>query len=316
MGPVDNVGGLSQPQTILGAMAISSRPVKLQGKIFRGSSVVRRGLLTWGNLRTNDWQQLFRDIYADSTLTITHRLRCVAVSKYMLPDGAVIAGRSAAHILGISPFDLAEPVEVVSPKIFGPVNGVTVHKGTVSPAEVVSVNGLRVTSPMRTCSDLAGWLSEAEAVVFLDMVAAKRLVTAEQLREYAELRFGRRGSDQLRRAAALMDPGSESPQESRLRVGLVRARLPRFIVQHVVRHENKFVARTDLALPELQIAVEYDGNWHATQDQLERDRKRLNSLVGAGWKVIHVTAGRMRDDFAGIVSEVQTAIREQRRRTR
>ena len=74
--------------------------------------------------------------------------------------------------------------------------------------------------------------------------------------------------------------------------------------------EKRFVARVDLAWPELKIAIEYDGVWHAgSQGQIDHDRKRLNRLVLSGWIVIHVTAARLRDDFDGVVAEIRAAIR-------
>ncbi|HEX6681430.1 MAG TPA: hypothetical protein VF062_01450, partial [Candidatus Limnocylindrales bacterium] len=65
----------------------------------------------------------------------------------------------------------------------------------------------------------------------------------------------------------------------------------------------------DLALPELKIAVEYDGRWHASASQLERDRHRLNRLLGAEWVVFHVTADLMRDRFEDLVGDLRTVIK-------
>ena len=46
----------------------------------------------------------------------------------------------------------------------------------------------------------------------------------------------------------------------------------------------------DFAWPELRLAVEYDGAWHAEPGQFARDRRRLNRLQTAGWTVVFVTA--------------------------
>lgn len=281
--------------------------------MFRGTTAIRRGWLTRAGLRTTAWRKIFRDVYADSSLEVTHWLRSKAVSAYLAPRTSLIAGRSAAHLQGISPFDLSAPIEVLAPRPFGPVDGVTVHQGRAEPADMVMAQGIPVTSPLRTCSDLANWLDETEAVIFVEMFLARRLVTVEQLIAYADARAGQRGATRLRRAARLAEPGSESPQETRLRLALGRAGLPRFAVQQVITHNGDFVARADLSLPELKIAVEYDGGWHATRDQLERDRRRLNRLVTAGWQVIHVTSGRFRDDLDGVVAEIRTAIRIRKR---
>ena len=62
------------------------------------------------------------------------------------------------------------------------------------------------------------------------------------------------------------------------------------VPQHVVRVGGRAVARVDLALPELKIAIEYDGRWHRDVMQFEADRRRLNELTAAGWTVVFVTA--------------------------
>lgn len=106
-----------------------------------------------------------------------------------------------------------------------------------------------------------------------------------------------------------MDPGAESPQESRLRVRIVVAGLPPPVTQYVVERDGRFVARVDLAWPEYRVAVEYDGVWHAESDQIHRDRRRLNRLLGSDWIVLHVTARRLRDDLEGFLAELRAALR-------
>jgi very-short-patch-repair endonuclease len=117
-----------------------------------------------------------------------------------------------------------------------------------------------------------------------------------------------RGHRRFQRAVALADPAAESPQESRLRVRLVRAGLPTPVSQHVIEHDGAFVARVDLAWPYARVAVEYDGLWHAAEEQIHADRRRLNRLANAGWTVLHVTSRRLRDDFPGIVAEITAAL--------
>lgn len=88
----------------------------------------------------------------------------------------------------------------------------------------------------------------------------------------------------------LADARDESPQEFRLRVGLIMHGLPAPVPQFVVRHSGHFVARVDPAYPDRRLAIEYDGQWHADLGQLRRDRQRMNRLLTAGWRVVHVTA--------------------------
>jgi very-short-patch-repair endonuclease len=51
----------------------------------------------------------------------------------------------------------------------------------------------------------------------------------------------------------------------------------------------------DFAWPEHRLAVEYEGVWHGERQQVARDRRRLNDVTRAGWRVIFVTAADLHD---------------------
>ncbi|WP_406076486.1 hypothetical protein [Micromonospora sp. NBC_00858] len=291
------------------------RPPQLRGRIFRGSVAVSRGLLTRNDLRSAAWRPLFRDVYADARLRVTHRARCAAVGRWLIPPGAAIAGRAAAALYGCPTPSRAAPVDVLVPKDsrIGPTAGLQVHHGEIDLGDVVERAGVRVTGPARTCWDLARWLDLVEAVVVIDALLARRLTDVSTLREYALARAGQRGWRSLLRAVDLADAGAESPQESRTRVRLVLAGLPRPQTQWVVADQGRFVARLDLAWPVFKVAVEYDGLWHDDPEQFHRDRRRLNRLLGGEWIVLHVTGKRLREDFDGFLAEVRAALRARSR---
>src|SRR5690349_8681140 len=63
-----------------------------------------------------------------------------------------------------------------------------------------------------------------------------------------------RGLPRLRGTLALVDPGAESPQESRLRLLLVRAGLPRTVTQIPVRNDDgRVVRRIDMGWPDARL---------------------------------------------------------------
>jgi very-short-patch-repair endonuclease len=149
------------------------------------------------------------------------------------------------------------------------------------------VDGVRATAPGTTALELAARLPLDDAVVLLDRFVALRLTTLTTLRaEAAEL--GGRGCRSARAACALADGLAASPQETRLRLLLHRSALPRPIAQHVVRHRGRFLARLDFAWPEHRLALEYEGAWHTTR--IAADRRRIEGLQAAGWRVLFVTA--------------------------
>ncbi|NJC63487.1 hypothetical protein HC028_03025 [Planosporangium flavigriseum] len=288
------------------------RPAPLAGTLFLGRDAVASGLLTPADLRSKAWQQVLRGIYADATITPTHGLRCLAVTRFILPPGGAIAGRSAAYLYGVPLVGADEPVDVLVPYgVDVRPAGVRAHHTPVDSSDLRILRDIPVTTPTRTCFDLAQWAAGlVEAVVMIDALASRRVVSVPELETYARERAGQRGWRRLLDAALLADAGAASPPESRLRVRLVRAGLPRPQTQVVITRGGRFVARSDLGWPEYQVAVEYDGVWHAeSSTQIHADRRRLNDIVATGWVVLHVTAKRLRDDFDGFVRELRAVLR-------
>lgn len=167
-------------------------------------------------------------------------------------------------------------------------------------------DGLRCLRPARASADLLRMLPLTEAVVVADAVQHAGLCSAQDLRsELAAHARGLRGVVSARRAVQLSDARAESPPESRLRLALVLAGLQP-VPQHVVLDEHGgFLARVDLALPALRLAVEYDGRAvHEREDVFARDRQRQNALVRAGWTVLRFSAQDLRGGTAGAVAQV------------
>ncbi|QNG37839.1 DUF559 domain-containing protein [Geodermatophilaceae bacterium NBWT11] len=97
-----------------------------------------------------------------------------------------------------------------------------------------------------------------------------------------------RGCRGARAALDLADGLAGSPQETRLRLVIRFSGLPWPVAQHEVRIGGCFVARTDFAWPGRRLALEYEGAWHTRQ--VAADRRRIEALQAAGWRVLFVTA--------------------------
>jgi hypothetical protein len=277
--------------------------------VFRGSDALAAELLTRDALRSSRWRRLFRDVYADADLPDGHRLR-VQGAALLVPADAAFSGRSAAHLLGIgAAADAHTAVEVtVTPASrFGPVAGLRIRRAALGSEDVLTIGRKRCTSELRTALDLARLEPLLDAVPLLDAMLHRAVVAEPALRAAAAGLPSGRGVRQARRAVDLVDERAESPPESRLRVLLTLAGLPPEPQWSVRRPDGVFVARVDLAYPSARVAVEYDGAWHGEAGQLRRDRRRLNALVAAGWRVLHITAADMHAP-AEIIARVRSLI--------
>jgi hypothetical protein len=182
---------------------------------------------------------------------------------------------------------------------------VRAHRGDAGRVSVI--DGVRVTSPVRTFIDLAAELDDTWLVVIADAMTQRGLLTVDHLRAAVAANAERPGIRRARRAVELVRTGSESPMESMLRLVIVAHGLPEPVVNGPAHDRNHgWLARVDLSYPDHRIAVEYQGDHHRSDiGQWRRDISRTRALQAAGWTVIFATA----DDIAA-PARLVGAIRE------
>ena len=168
--------------------------------------------------------------------------------------------------------------------------------------------GLPVTSPLRTVFDLSRRLPLIEAVAAVDMALHRRLVDLVELRAYVGANPRCRGIAQARQATELAQAAAESPMESRLRMLLILAGLPRPEVQVPLHDERgRFIGRPDLYYRAHRIGLEFDGGTH--RDSLVEDNRRQNRLLDAGCRLLRFTAADVYNHPDEIIAQVRAALR-------
>jgi hypothetical protein len=208
---------------------------------------------------------------------------------------------------------------------------VVIHTSPLPVTDVGERAGLPVTTPARTFADAARRLPIGWAVALGDQ-ALRHGTPVDEIEQVLGSMLGWPGIGGARRAAALLDPRSESAGESLSRVLLVQAGLARTELQlPVVGTDGDLVGRVDFAWPEHRTIGEFDGRekyGRGTRDGLaERDQRGWEDVVWAekvredllrdlGWFVVRWTW----DDLwrPGLVAtRVQRAFeRDRRSRTR
>ena len=286
-------------------------PDVLRGRVFRASAVIERGLLTRNQLRGPTWRRVWPDLFVHRDVEVTHPLRARTAATLLVP-GSVVTGCSAGVLWGVDLVDAAADVELTVPPGHHPVRvaGLRVRRSRLPDGWVCRRGGVAVTTPEATAVRIAAALSGDDAVVAVDRLVASGVVDLGPLRDFAATARGP-GSARAREACRLADGLAESPQETRLRLLVMRAGLPAPVAQYVVRDVRGFVARVDFAWPEQCLAVEYDGAWHAEPGQFAKDRQRLNRLQAAGWRVVFVTAADLHrpDDVVARIAAALTPVR-------
>ncbi|WP_427004320.1 endonuclease domain-containing protein [Pseudarthrobacter sp. H2] len=196
------------------------------------------------------------------------------------------------------------------------------HRLTFRPGEVMVVDGLRVTSPARTWLDLAALLTPDELVAAGDSIVVEHgpdfpvprvaLATVADLQRMVAAHPGMRGLRTARVALQDIRVGSDSPQETRMRLVLCRAGLGEPVLNHVIRNGwGQPAVWPDAAYPEHRIALQYDGAHHGDPRQYRVDIRRQAVTESLGWKEIRVSKEDLDGDRPFVVEKVRAALGRQ-----
>jgi hypothetical protein len=171
-----------------------------------------------------------------------------------------------------------------------------VHVARLRDDEVIEVDGVPVTDPIRTALDLARSLPFEAAVVNLDAALHRGLLRADQLRERLLDIAGTPGSRSAARAVAFADGRSESVGESRSRVVLHRLALPAPTLQfEVTSADGTLIGRTDFAWESRRVIGEFDGRVKYGRllrpgqdpgDVVFQEKRREDAIRDEGWSAV------------------------------
>jgi predicted transcriptional regulator of viral defense system len=241
--------------------------------------------------RTGVWRPVLRGVYQVWDFGRTHEIRAALLATG--PE-AVAVSASAAQLLGLpiesKTVHVAVPGTLAVPrKVHG--GAVVVHQREIPSYAITTVDGMRVTDPLWTVTDVLLDHNRYRSVPAVDAALHGGLVCAEDLAAVEALLWRRRGAVHAREALDLVDGRAESPLESRGRLRCVDANLkPDALQAEIHAPDGRFVGRVDLLWSSRRLIAEADGaQFHDQPDALFRDRARQNELIAAGYAVIRFT---------------------------
>lgn len=248
-------------------------------------------------------RRLVRGVYIDAATPDSIQLRAAAL-RLVVRQTQVVVDRTAAWLHGIDAYAAVEleagpPVEACALRgsTRTRLDGVRGRTRDLAPEDVMRLDGLHVTTPLRTALDLGCHLRRREAFAALCGLARKHGMTALDLATAADRFRRRRGVLQLRELIPIVDPRVESPREAWTLLAIHDAGLPLPEPQVWIEVDGVPTYRLDLAYRQRRICVEYDGidAHERTEEQRRYDRERRKWLCDHGWTVIVVRLG----DFTG-----------------
>lgn len=256
----------------------------------------------------------------------------------------VLSGPSAAFLLGLPTERRLKDLFVYTnslngtrriafPRVVTP-DGTNIPGTTIStcrpshPVPAIEYLGFRIATPARVVVDCARLLDDRHGFP-ITCAALARACHFDRFRQdesrarqeeargefhdaLAHTPLNTIGRERARWMIDRADAGCESPGESLVLLALLRAGINGMTTQEEV-HFNDHTYFIDIALPNLKIAIEFDGRikygdtLDEVHDSIEAEQRRQRDLERAGWTVIRVRWSDLRA-IDEVVAQVLVAI--------
>ena len=227
----------------------------------------------------------------------------MAASAASALPGTVVALASAALVHGLPLLALPPRVELIAPagSWTGIRRGVRLHGLELGSRDsmplpprdgppLVSDEGVRVTTPARSCVDLARVSSLAQALAVGDTALRAHRCGHADLMVAVEAVVGLRGCRRASRALALLSPLRESPLESVPYAAFAEWGIPLPEMQVTIHDEEGFVGRVDFLWRDARVIGECDGAVkYESRGVLIAERHREQRLRELGYIVVRWT---------------------------
>lgn len=198
------------------------------------------------------------------------------------------------------------PEVTLAGRSFHPIAGVHVRRiKALDSRDLAWRRGMPVSAPARTIVELAGVSSKLELESAIATAAKLRLTSIAKIREAMNRAPRATGIPALR---SLLEHDSfartRSRYERRLLDLVTQAGLPRPLTNHrLAGHE------VDMVWLDRRLVVEFDGfGFHGDRRAFERDRRRDQDLVAAGYRVIRITARQSDDEPYALIARLAVAL--------
>jgi very-short-patch-repair endonuclease len=282
-----------------------------QAGVFTGAQAVAEGWTVRGvrdRLTRGRWHRVVgRGL---SSTAAPHSPRAVAWALSLTWPDAVLSHSTAAALHGF-PVSGEGVQHVIATRGRGPIRGIHVHVRSLEMDDVcVTDEGLLVTTARRTAIDCLATVPFEQALDLYAFVTSRRVLDRAQLLAAVRNGFGRQGNGQLRRLATFTRRGAVSAGEFRLHTLLDAAGLRGWAGNVPVEDRLGLIGVVDVLFAAERVVIEVDGRRaHSGDEAFERDRRRQNRLVNAGYLVLRFTWRDLTSRSPDVVSEICQALK-------
>ena len=252
-------------------------------------------------LSTRRWVRLRKGVYIAAADVPTsderrrHLVDCLAVL-LSLDHGPVLSHASAARLHElIVPGAEPQDVRVTAVDQWRRGRGYRVARAALPGDDVRPWLAFGTTSVPRTLVDCAREWSLTDSVIAIDAAIHARMADRAEVHSAVLAGTHRVGIVRAARALALADGRAESPLETRGRLALLSAGLPRPELQVEIYDEAGRIGRVDAWYEEAALAVEFDGRVKYLEPRdgsvgevLWKEKRREDRMRDAGARFVRV----------------------------
>lgn len=239
-------------------------------------------------------------VYRRTDLDHTDAEQIIAVHRSL--PGSVISGLSAAQLYGMR-VESSRKVYLTGQKRFRRdlIVGSMAH---LAPEDIWETDTYQLTSPSRTFLDLGTKLTVRELVKVTDGLinyhehrsTEPPRMTLTALNQYLDQAPPLKGKNKCYQALKLAVVGSDSPQETELRLVLNEYGIKGLVANPPISNEFGWVMfEPDLADFEHRISIQYEGAHHGSTRQMRKDEDRLRKTRDMGWIEVKIFASDLKE---------------------
>jgi hypothetical protein len=294
------------------------RVIALGGR--QAGYVTRRQALACGlppgavdrRVQSGRWKLIKTGLHLMAGFEDTVKGRLVAATAAL---GAVVSHESAAELHDFPAVRRGLAVVTVRIRTTNRFPDVIVHQSTdLTDDQVVAIEALAVTSPIRTTIDLAARLRPPEIGRIIDRLVIDGRATMEAVC-FEVVRLARHGKPGIKCMRTVLEPriGETSLGESEIEAMALRLfrewDLPDPVMQLALPWRFPRRGRVDFAYPQARLIIEVDGRaWHSTLEAFEGDRLRDNHAQLAGWRVLRITYRMLKEQPEMVRNMIRRAL--------
>lgn len=253
-------------------------------------------------IRSGHWRRCSRGVFfvEDRPFTDAARIRAAV---WGLGAHAAASGLAAAWWLDATQF-APDAVEVTVRRVSNHTRrpGVRIRRRDLDETDIIERDGLRVTALALTIIEAA--VRRGGGPKLMDS-ALLRHVELQELWTAHLRNKGRHGSPRARLLLQAAADGTRSAAERLLARLMNAAGIKGWLADYPIAGY-----KADFAFTGPKVAIEVDGlAFHSDSDAFNRDRKKQNAIMLAGWKVLRFTWLDLTEYPERVIAEIRQALR-------